>query len=260
MTPVVAPASTTHRTEDALDVLSRRLATASGPEEDHELREQLVLAALGLADAVARRYRDRGVELQDLEQVARLALVAATRRYDPTTGHGFAAFAVPSVSGEVKRYFRDHTWTVRPPRRLQELHLELVGAEERLRQELGAEPSPADVAEALGITREELREVRRSGSAYRAGSLDAPTPSGRTLGEQVADVADACAVVDTRHALRAALVRLSPRERRLVHLRFDRELTQREIGRELGVSQMQVSRLLTALVARLRRDVLLEAG
>lgn len=259
MTAVSTITESSHPQDDAVRDLIERLATCEDPSEDLRIRHELVLRSMRLADAVAHRYRDRGVDIEDLEQVARAALVSASLRYDPMVGRGFLAYAVPSISGEVKRYFRDHTWAVRPPRRLQELRLEMTSTEERLRHDLARQPTEGELAEALGVSVASVREVRQSSSGYRASSLDFPSVLGGTLGDHVAADGDDTDRIDVHWALREAMDELTERERLILHLRFDEELTQREIGEVIGVSQMQVSRLLGGVLVRLRSRVLAEA-
>ncbi|MFQ6171610.1 sigma-70 family RNA polymerase sigma factor [Oryzobacter sp. R7] len=260
MTPVHSTVTDHHDHEVEVHLLVDRLVSADCPDEQLRLRDELVLSCIGVADSIAHRYRDRGVDVDDLEQVARAALVSACSRYDPEVGSGFLAFAVPSIAGELKRYFRDHTWSVRPPRRLQELRLEAGAVQEQLCQELGREPTADELAEALDVTTDQVHELRASSAAYRCSSLDHPATGGGTLGDHVPAEGDHSARVDTHLALAGALADLTERENRLLHLRFVEELTQREIGEHLGVSQMQVSRLLSGLLARLRPQVLPEAS
>lgn len=219
--------------------------------ETERCRHEAVLLSLDLADMVARRYSGRGIEDDDLVQVARMALVKAVRGYRAGRGHSFAAYAVPTVSGEVKRYFRDRGWAVRPPRRLQERRVQLLAAEEDLRHELSREPSRAELAERLALDLAELDETAACATAYHAHSLDVPGRDGRTfdVGVDGEDEADRLVV---RDALRHALAQLTDREREIVRLRFVEECTQSEIGAVLGVSQMQVSRLLSGILRRLR--------
>jgi len=236
------------------DLLARRLR-CQDPHERAELEESAVVQSLRLAETVARRYVGRGMEYDDLLQVARLALVKAVRRYRPGAGSGFTAYAVPTIAGEVKRHFRDCGWTVRPPRRLQEFKARLAAQEERLLHELHREPTLADLAHALKATPAEVTEARLSSAAYSAYSLDTPTTvQGRP--EVAGHAPDEYAALEMREALRGALTMLSPRERQLIRLRFVDELTQAEVGRILGVSQMQVSRLLTGVLRQLRAELL----
>lgn len=230
-----------HQAEGSLD-----------PVQAESLRQQAVVLTLNLADAVSRRYFGRGIDPDDLTQVGRLALVKAARGYQCGHGNGFAAYAVPTIAGELKRHFRDCGWTVRPPRRLQELRSDLTAAEERLRQELQAEPTPHDLAQELGVDLHSLSEVRECGAAYHALSLDAPGPSGLTLAEAMLMECEELDGIARRDALRQVMQGLSEREQLIVRLRFVDERTQAEIGRVLGVSQMQVSRLLSSILERLR--------
>lgn len=242
--------------DDRIATIVDQLEQCTDESDAAALRDRLVLVSLEIADAVALRYRGRGVEVDDLLQVARTALVKAARRYRPGGGSGFAAFAVPTISGEVKRHFRDCAWSVRPPRRLQELRWSLTREEERLRHDLGRDPGDAELAEALGVTAEEIGEARTCGAAFHAVSLDAPTPGGSTIGDLVADHSGLDDFgPETRESLRRALLTLTDRERLILRLRFVEEKTQSEIGEVIGVSQMQVSRLLGTLLARLRSSL-----
>jgi RNA polymerase sigma-B factor len=256
MTTIPFPARPSERAEDdpsstPLEELLLRLDACTSPAERDVLVDAAVGSALPLADALARRYGGRGIDAEDLQQVARTALVAAVLRYRPASGHGFEAFAVPTIRGELKRHFRDCGWAVRPPRRLQELRAELTTTEEALQHRLAREVSDAELAEALGCSAEDVADARLCGSGYRPSSLDAPTPAGDSVGVGLAsddDVYDRC---DLRATVRAEVHKLSERERLILDLRFREERTQSEIGQVLGVSQMQVSRLLAAILQRL---------
>ena len=232
------------------------LATEVDPIRRAELVERIVLLGLPLADAVAMRYSGRGIEADDLVQVARTALVKAVHRYRPGTGPGFAAFASPTVSGEIKRWFRDQGWSVRPPRRVQELRAKLVAHEEQLRHELSRNPCDAEMAEVLGVTPEDVGEARVCSAGYHAVSLDAPTPSGASLADHVLVTECPSSTHAVRDALRRSITGLSDRQRLVLQLRFVEELTQSEIGERIGVSQMQVSRILRTVLDRLRADLL----
>lgn len=258
--PLITPAAGAgHRSavptaDDApgVDSLLATFAASSCPSERAALLEAVVHATLPLADSLAARYAGRGIDTEDLTQVARTALVAAVHRYQPETGRTFAAFAVPTIRGELKRHFRDAGWAVRPPRGLQELRAEVVRAEEDLRHRLGRNPSLTEVAEAIGRSAAEVSDARGCASAFAPGSLDAPTPTGGTTGDLLAAPGNVAEDVEMRAAVRAELARLSPRERLIVCLRFEDEQTQSEIGRVVGVSQMQVSRVLASVLRRLR--------
>lgn len=253
--PVDATTASSSRSHERVEELLRQMRQCTDPARRAELEEAAVLTSLRLAESVACRYLGRGLEYDDLLQVARLALVKAVRRYRPGVGASFAAFAVPTIAGEVKRHFRDCGWTVRPPRRLQEFKAKLAAQEERLLQELHREPSLADLADALSVSPAAVTEAQISAAAYSALSLDCPT-TGQERPEAAGSMPDEFAAMELREALRAALAKLTPRDRQLVRLRFVDELTQAEVGRVLGVSQMQVSRLLAAVLQQLRAELL----
>ena len=208
-----------------------------------------------LARSLARRYHRGEEPLEDLEQVAALGLLKAIKGFDPDRGSAFASFAVPTIVGELRRHFRDKGWGVRVPRDLQELALRLDRTSEELSRELGRAPTPAEVAERLGVSEEEVLEAREAAHAYRAVSLDRPRTEDDEGGPAVADSmggedpgfrrAEDAATVD--QLLRV----LAPREREVLRLRFVEDLTQQEIGDRIGVSQMHVSRLIRQAIARL---------
>lgn len=216
--------------------------------------ERLVLLYLDLCGSMASRYDGRGIEHDDLVQVARLALVKAIDRYVPGHGPSFAAFAVPTISGELKRHFRDRGWMVRPPRRLQEMRVQVQSCRNRLEQERGHTPTDAEVAQALGVSRLAVKEAAAASSSFHPTSLDASTTDDESgsVAFLLGDDDEALARVDDRVCLGAALSGLDAEERQLLALRYVDELTQREIGLRLGISQMQVSRALRRLVSHLR--------
>lgn len=216
-------------------------------------RETLVAEHLGLAEVLARRFANRGEPYDDLVQVASLALVRAVDRFDPERGVEFSTYATRTILGELKHHFRDKGWTVRAPRRLQELYLQVNGVVSTLSQELGRSPTVHEIAEACGTRDEDVLAAIEAGQAYRSASLEAPTPGGDTLGEHVVDDHDETASFDERTDLAMHLAHLTPRERLIIQLRFEDELTQSEIGIRLGLSQMQVSRLLRGALDALRR-------
>ncbi|MGO4359934.1 sigma-70 family RNA polymerase sigma factor [Terrabacter sp. 2TAF16] len=233
--------------------LFRRLAAARTPEDSEPIVEEIVHLYLDLCASMAGRYDGRGVEHDDLVQVARLALVKAVRRYEPGHAPSFAAYAVPTISGELKRWFRDRGWVVRPPRRLQELRANLQSVRGRLEQELGATPTDAELAQAVGATVEEVREVATAATGFRPLSLDcSPSDEERPgLEAFLAADDDDLAGADDRVCLADALTELDDDERELLLMRYVEGMTQREIGEARGVSQMQVSRTLRRITVRL---------
>lgn len=255
-TPTALCTRPPHEDHDSeLDALAAAFSAATDPARRDALLDDVCRLALPLADAIALRYRGRGIETEDLQQVARTALVRAITRYRPGAGCGFAAYAAPSISGEVKRWFRDHGWSVRPPRRLQELRATVSSQEEVLRHVLGREPSMAEVAAALTADEDDVAEAKRCSAGYHAASLDVPTPTGGTVGESLLVVDDPFEAVDVGDALARALQLLSPRQRQVLDLRYVQDLTQSEIGDRIGVSQMQVSRILRTTLAALRAEL-----
>jgi RNA polymerase sigma-B factor len=219
---------------------------------DPALRGQIVEDYLWLARHGARRFAGRGESSDDLLQVASLALVKAVDRFDPELNLRFATFAMPTIIGELRRHFRDRTWSMRVSRRLKDLHLELRSASELLTHELGHPPSVAELADALEVTVEEVLEAMEAGATYRSASLDAG-PVGSESTESIVPGEDHAELDATseRVAVQASLANLSQRDRRVVYLRFYLGLTQAEIAEEIGVSQVHVSRILRASLARL---------
>jgi RNA polymerase sigma-B factor len=225
-------------------------------EGDLAAREELTLRFLPLARQLASRYRHAGESLEDLVQVASLGLLKAIDRYDPERGEGFARYAVPTMLGELKRHFRDKGWSVHVPRATQELALKVGEALGSLPARLGRSARPRDVAEAVGASVEEVLEAMEATSAYEAASLDAPRPgSGEdgawTYGDALAEEDPGFELVEIGEALRGSLAALPPRERLILRLRFEADLTQAEIAERVGVSQMHVSRLLRRSLDRL---------
>lgn len=221
-----------------------------------DLFDQAVLLNQPMARTVAQQYQRRGVDREDLMQVAMLGLVKAVRGYRPQLQKPFAAYAVPTISGEIKRYFRDRGWMIRPPRSLQELSHVVRMVEPDLAQALQRMPTIADFAQHLGVDASAVHGALDAGRTYRITSLDAPLgDSGQLLSDIVADPNDLFESADALLTLRPVLDALGPRERCIIKLRFVDNLTQEEIGERIGVSQMQVSRLLTAILAQLRKSI-----
>ncbi|HLI54206.1 MAG TPA: SigB/SigF/SigG family RNA polymerase sigma factor [Acidimicrobiales bacterium] len=221
---------------------------------DLTLRDQLVEAHMGLAAYLARRFANRGQPLEDLTQVAALGLLKAVERFDPSLKVEFSTYATTTIVGELKRYLRDRGWAVRAPRRMQELYLTLSRVVDPLGQELGRSPTIGELAAEVGASEEEVLEALEAGQAYRFASLDAPRSEGEgdTVGEAMGGEDDELARAEQRALLAPMLAHLPARQRQIVHLRFFEGLTQSEIARRLGISQMQVSRLLSRSVAQMR--------
>ncbi len=241
--------------DDVLITRSAELAEAlagADPVAAVGIRRELVLLHLASADAVARRYQGRGIDEQDLVQVARLGLVEAAARYDPALG-SFLAFAVPTMTGMIRRHFRDRGWSVKPPRSIQEQFPRLSQARQELAHELLRWPTTREVAARLSLSAEQIQLTRQADGCFQTSSLDAFVgPRPEPLGERLPESEDRYAIVDQQLILEPAWRQLTDRERRVVYLRFYDELSQREIAEEFGVSQMQISRWLTRILARLR--------
>jgi len=216
--------------------------------------EELVLVNRGVAESVALRYRNRGIATEDLFQVAYVGLICAARRFDPTRADDFLTYAVPTIRGELQRYFRDRGWTVRPPRRIQELQGSISRTSAELVQRLGREPTADELCAELGIPDEDYEEAMAAFGCFQPVSLD--QVSGRrddeTIGETVAEH-QSLDPAEARTMLQPVLRQLSPRDRRIVQLRYFEDRSQSEIGQTLGVTQAQVSRLLYRILRDLRR-------
>lgn len=245
--------------------LSRRDATASllaqidaaDERRQRALEDQIVELNMQVAIDVARRYRGRGVPHEDLEQVAYLGLVKAARRFDPERETDFLSYAVPTIRGEVRRYFRDHGWAVRPPRPVQQAQSRITAVESDLCQELGRPPRPSEIADRLDLDLDLVIEALGANGCFSPASLDATTgdTEGGGVGDRLGDEDESFDSAEARVALKPLLAHLDRRERIMLEMRFFKGATQSEIGEVLGVTQMQVSRLLSALLARLRDDL-----
>jgi RNA polymerase sigma-B factor len=233
-----------------------RLATLAPDDPDRErLRAEVVEDHMPYARHLAHRYVRSGGSAEDFEQVAYLGLVKAVDNFDPSYGIGFLGYATPMIVGEIKRYFRDATWSVHVPRRLQELSGALRKAVEEMTAELDREPTVLELAERLKATEEEIVEAIDASEAYTTASLDHPVgeePDGALLGELLGDRDPAFDLMIDRQVLKGLVAELGERDKRILLMRYFRGMTQTEIGVELGVSQMQVSRLLTRILGQLR--------
>lgn len=234
--------------------LLQRLSTETDPAVADEVFEEVVHLNLRVARAIAARYRGRGVDDDDLEQVASQGLVKAVRGFDPQHGKDFLTYAVPTIRGEVQRHFRDASWTVRPPRRIQELQARINATMGRLAIDLGREPTQSEVLEDLEIGYGEYAEAVAAFGCFQPPSLDQPVESADDLrlGDTVVETRQDLEAAETRAILEPLLRRLSPEERRILHLRFVEDWTQQRISEECGTTQMQVSRSLASILKRLR--------
>jgi RNA polymerase sigma-B factor len=216
-------------------------------DRDRALRNALIERHMVLAEGLARPYARRGEPFDDLRQVAMLGLLKAVDRFDPHREIPFASFAIPTIRGELRRHFRDHGWTIKVPRRLQELHLELDAIAGKVAQELGRPATVSEIARAAGVSDEDVLEAMEVSDLYRPHSLDAPARgdgAGGAVAESLGREDHALDDAETRLALRTMLQQLSERDRRIVYLRYFEEMTQSEIAEQVGISQMHVSRLL----------------
>ncbi|WP_244305662.1 RNA polymerase sigma factor SigF [Kitasatospora cheerisanensis] len=267
--PIPAQAGPAEAPDRALDTrtLSRSLfhrlaALEPGSAEHGYVRDTLIELNLPLVRYASARFRSRNEPMEDIVQVGTIGLIKAIDRFDPERGVEFPTFAMPTVVGEIKRFFRDTSWSVRVPRRLQELRLALTKAGDELSQRLDRSPTVPELAAYLGVSEDDVVEGLAVGNAYTASSLDS-TPAEDDGGD--GPLADrlgyedlALEGVEYRESLKPLLAKLPPRERRIIMLRFFGNLTQSQIGDEIGISQMHVSRLLTKTLAHLREGLTAE--
>ncbi|MFF6996414.1 RNA polymerase sigma factor SigF [Streptomyces sp. NPDC008313] len=252
---------------DARD-LSRQFFDRLGSLEEgtHEyqyVRNTLIEMNLSLVRYAAARFRSRSnSEMEDIVQVGTIGLIKAIDRFELTREVEFTSFAVPYIVGEIKRFFRDTSWAVHVPRRLQEARVELAKATEELRTRLGRTPTTRELSELMSLSEEEVIEARKASNAYTSSSLDAaltgnPDSDGESaLADFIGEDDTALELVDDFHSLAPLIAQLDDRERLIIHLRFVEERTQAQIGEELGVSQMHVSRLISRIIKRLRTGLL----
>ena len=246
--------------DDVTDMFRRLVSLDDQSTDYRRQRDQIIARCLPLADHIARRFSNRGEPLDDLVQVARTGLIQAVNRFDPEIGTEFLAFAVPTMMGEVRRYFRDHGWSVKVPRRMKELGPQLSKAREELFQTIGRAPTASEIAGHLGIDRDEVVQAQIASSAYSTVSFDATrngtdNDEGRSISDRVGFVdANLDNVVDVE-TVRPLLAALPEREQTVLFLRFFENLTQSQIGERLGISQMHVSRLLARSLVSLRQQV-----
>ena len=236
-------------------LLRRYVELAPDDPDRRRWRDQLISGYLPVAEHIARRFSGRGEPLDDLVQVATVGLINAVDRFEPARGSNFLCFAVPTITGEVRRYFRDHGWSTRVPRRLKDLNLAIRGALAELSQQLGRAPRPSELADRLGVPVSRVIEGLQAGEAYRSSSLDEMLGCGEgtaTLGDCIGVLDAEMALIDHRETLRPVLAELTPRDRTILMLRFVHQQTQTQIADQVGISQMHVSRVLRQTLKRLR--------
>lgn len=238
--------------------LSTRLLTQAASEPDpverKRLQDEVVVMHMGLARAIAARYRGRGLADEDLVQAATMALLKAARNFDPAHGVEFLSYAVVSMKGEVRRQFRDFGWMVRPPRPIQKLQADLSRADAELTQTLGRSPRVDEVAHHLGVDEDDVVEALSADGCFNPASLDAPVgPDGAAvLGDMIPDEGTAMSEAEARVMLAPAVRALPEREQQILYLRFFKQQSQATIAKEVGVTQMQVSRILARTLTQLR--------
>ncbi len=248
------------RREATALLLSR--AKGATPARRLHLQDEVIRINMSVASDAARRYRGRGISLDDLQQVAYLGLVKAVRGFDPDRPSDFLSYAVPTIRGELRRHFRDLGWAVRPPRSVQELQARLAGAEAELCQQLGRSPRPSELAAHLDVDLGLVLDSLAASGCFAPTSLDSSEGDDpqAALVERLGGDDPGFAGAEARIALGPVIRTLEPRERLILELRFVRGCTQAEIGAVVGVTQMQVSRIITRLLARLRSELGAEAA
>jgi RNA polymerase sigma-B factor len=251
------PLTSSRTASNADELLAAMAAMPAGDPGRRAMRDRAIEAWLPLARHLANRYAGRGEPTDDLVQTATVGLLKAVDKFDPSFGVEFAGYAIPTIVGEIKRHFRDRTWAIRVPRRLQELRLAITAANNTLSHTLGRSPTVADVAEHLGITEEEVLEGLEGARAYSATSLSTPVGAeGNTeLGETLGGEDHEFELAEARIALGPAMASLSEREQTILSLRFYGNLTQTEIAERIGISQMHVSRLISRALLKLRGEL-----
>ncbi|WP_424210657.1 SigB/SigF/SigG family RNA polymerase sigma factor [Streptomyces sp. BI20] len=238
-----------------------------GTHAHRYVRNTLIEMNASLVQYAVRRFRGRGdgTDIDDIVQVGTIGLIKAIDRYDPDRGTEFSTLAMPYIIGEIKRHFRDTSWAVRVPRRLQELRIDIAKAKEELTASLDRSPTVSDLAEHLGLSQDEVVEGLVAANGHTSGSLDAPhteaeqsgaAGQGHSLADVIGAEEPAMELVEDLHTLAPLLEKLTDRERKMLELRFGQELTQAQIGATLGISQMQVSRILTRVLNHLRTSML----
>jgi len=237
----------------------RRLLREYAEHRDPLVRERLVDLNSDLVRFIARRFANRGEPLEDIEQVGFLGLIQAIERFDPSLENEFSTFATPTIMGEIRRHFRDRSWAIRVPRRLQENYTRAMRAQEQLTQELGRQPSVTEIAARIGLEPDDVLAALEVSPAQHTVSLDASArgregEEGVELGERLGQEDENLERVEMKALLEQAMAHLTPRERQIMVLRFFDQLPQTEVAKRLGISQMHVSRLQRAALEHMRRE------
>jgi RNA polymerase sigma-B factor len=250
---LIAGVTPANRTQVSAELL-RRAAHESDPLERKRLQDEVVVLHMGLARAIAARYRGRGIAEDDLTQAASMALLKAARHFDPDRGVEFLSYAVVTMKGEVKRQFRDFGWMVRPPRPVQKLQADLSRADGELTHVLGRSPTVSEVAAHLGVGEDDVVEALSADGCFTPTSLDTPVGSegSGVLGELLPGDDSAMNEAEARVMLTPAVRALPERDREILYLRFFKQQTQAQIAEEIGVTQMQISRILARVLTQLR--------
>lgn len=254
LTPAPVMTESRRRMETAR-LLSR--ARASRGEARRRYEDDVIRINMRVASDVARRYHGRGIAAEDIDQVAFLGLVKAVRGFDPAMGDDFLSYAVPTLRGEIRRYFRDAGWAVRPPRSIQEIQTRVTNAEAELCQTLGRTPRASEIALHLDVPMTLVLDAQAATGCFTPASLDAPRTDAddEVPLDRMGDFDPAFATSEARIALKPLMGALNDRDRKIIELRYFRNRTQAQIGAEVGVTQEQVSRLLSGILLKLRRSL-----
>ena len=227
--------------------------------KSQELRDKLVEANLHLAEILARKYIGRGIDYDDLYQIASYGLVLAVDRFDPEKGVKFVTYATPTIIGEIKKYFRDTMWSLKVPRRMKEISIKILGAKERLQEALGRVPTVADLAEHLELSEEDILEALESGRAFSTFSLDQESDQfddndAYSYEKYLGDEEEGYSIFENSEVLERVINKLTPTEKEIMRKRFLHEISQKEVAEALGISQMTVSRIEKAMKEKFRNE------
>lgn len=265
--PTVSPRTTGWSSRDRereRELLAKLQSTPPDSTDHMAARDELVTMHLPLVEHIARRFRQRGEAHDDLVQVGTIGLIKAVDRFDPTRGFAFSTYATPTIVGEIKRHFRDQGWSIKVPRRLQDLRMRVGAAAALLSQQIGRSPTVRELARHLEVDEDDVLEALECSQAYSTLSLDTPLDRGDDSGstrlvDRLVAAENAFDGIDNRESLRPLLAKLPDRERQILMLRFFNNQTQAQIASKIGVSQVHVSRLLAKALATLR-DGLMDDG